>query len=297
MGASAVASSTALGPGDPFIDHTADKLMTPDLSTAWRSGSLAALAAEKDAPERLVSVLIDLGTARSVNWVSIHRHNVRTPWRADLYKGDPALGAAPVFSSPWTDPIIRAAVRDFSFSDLVFTLGPTQRQLARWTSLFRLDSFIPTDRVYYNVRWIKLTFDGSPGVNGEADYFQVAYPVAGRTFRPEINMVLGHKITPTDRSDTRRTESGAKRGRKRSHGRTFFFDLGYLELREAYSRILLDWLDEHGTLDLVFVWGQPAHRRHFYATALLGQLSELPSVSMPNLEWPDARGFAVEEAE
>lgn len=296
QGASVYASSTADGIGEDFVDHTVDKLLTPELDTAWRSGSIAGVSIDP-LSGGVVRVTFDLGEPRLVNWVSIHRHNVRVPWRSGLYANDPAFAATPLSLSAWTDPVVRPALEDYDYDEFDFYLGPRPRTLASLTQRFRLDSFVTFDRLYGGVRYVTMEFDVSSGSNLGTDYLQIAYPMVARYFRPEINVKLGWAFAPADRAVTNRVESGAKRGRKKTVGNVINFSLGYLENEEAFRRILSEWLKEKGTLGLAFVWVEPEKRWLFYDMAVLGQLASLPPVTMALLDWPDASGFSLEEAE
>lgn len=293
-GCAVTATSTAAASSSSEASHGADYLLVPDLDTAWRSGSIADLP---DVDAGAISLRFDLGEPSQVDWVSIHRHNVRVPWRADLYRDDPSFGAVPIASSSWTDPIVRAALADYAFDDFDPGLGIDPRRIDQLTSLYRLDSFIGWEEVYQGIEHIVFSFDVAEGANGAKDYLQIAHPRAGRAFRPSVNMVLGWEVGVTDRSMVRRTESGSKRGRRKRTSRNFAFSLNYLEHWEAFRRILTDWMRDSGTLGLAFFWPQPGHREHFYDQAMLGQLEIMGKVAMALLEVPAGQGFQVEEAE
>lgn len=283
-GGTVEASSTADGTGDPRIDMTAEKMLIPDLDTAWRSGSLASLSD--------VVVTIDLGAARLVDWVSIHRHNVRCPWRVVVRS---QAGGSVRFDSGWREPVVRAALGDFGWYDLLWTLGPTNKTLNGLAADYRLDAFveIPTPVL---CRVVEIYFDVSAG-NKVADDLTIGYAMVSKAFRPSINMTLGWSIRPVDRTETRRTESGAKRGRQRTRGKILSFSLEYVEQKESIEDVLKA-VTKIGVLGVIFVVPLPRQRRYFYETAILGQFEgELPESVVARHDWAAARAFVVEEAE
>jgi hypothetical protein len=290
-GATVVASSSAPPSAEPLMDHLTENLLLEDLSRAWRSGDVAEVKDEE------VSVDWSLGESRSVDWVSFHRSNIRTPIKVELYRDPPTSGASPLFASDWIDPIVRGAVDDFTFDDFIFTLGPDELDLAIATSLYRLDSFVSCP-LTHGVRYVRARFDVGKGSNGDSSFLQFALPMISKAFRPEINILLDWSSGVSDRSVTRRLESGAKRGRRRTSTRDLSFDLGYLTRDEAFRRLYSGWARKAGVLGMAFAWPEPSFRAYFYDQAILGQLVAPPKPTMARLDLPGAvRGLTLEEAD
>jgi hypothetical protein len=286
-GATVEATSTA-EPGN----LTAPKLLTAHLDEGWRSGSLAALAA---AGETVVTLRWLLGGPRIVDWLGLHRSNVRVPFRVRLFRT--ATAASPLYESPWTNPVVRALPGDFpTFSAMPWTLGPEAAALDRAAAAFRLDSFVQAP-LTQSVRVVEVDFDVASGANGGVDYLQFGMPTIARSFRPRVNMTLGWKVGLEDRSDTYRAESGALLGRQKSRGRSFAFSLDYLDRDEAFGRIFSDWMEKHGKLGRLFAWPEPEQRLWFHTAAMVATATTLPAVAMSKLEWPAATGWVLEGTE
>lgn len=271
--------------------HAAN-LLSPALDCAYRSDSLV----EPKKSGEPVAVIFDLGRGRAVNWVSIHHHNSRMPWRVSLYRRSGPNGA-PVWVSDWHDPVVRAELTDFTYRDLRYTLGPDPFDLERWAAQMQLDSFIKTPDTFYAIRHIKIEFDATRQLYQPTDYVQVGHVAVARSFQPRINVLLDWEISYNDRSELHRVESGALMGRKRSGSRVLAFTLGYVDRDEAFERVLTGFMRKHGQLGRVFVWVEPEHRRYFYDQAMTATATSLPKVAMANLDWPAAKGWQLEETE
>lgn len=290
-GATCSATSTADTTGDPLTDLTAAQLLNEDLSAAWRSGPLSGGGT--------VKVTWNLGRPRPVDLLTIHRSNVRVPMQVVLKDSLSAVLA----TSPWTEPVVVASLSDFPWTDLLWTLGPDAEWLEDATDGYLLDSFVsfPVD-AYPNVRYIELSFDVSAGSNGGRDHLQFALGMAGRRFRPSINMPTGWTMPPVLRGEVVRTETGAKLGRMRKPQRSATFDLPLLgpETPEAgrvevFRKVLTRFLIARGELARIFYWPEPAQRWLFYDTAFVGCIEQAPRPAMTELEWPGVTGFVLQE--
>lgn len=274
-------------------------LALPDLDRHWRSKPIA----ERSAKGSNVTIRVDLGRSRRVNFVSLHRHNIRLPFRVRFFKS--ALGGgvsgSPVYQSPWTQPIVRARPEDWAtFSEMPWTLGPRLEDLDDWAANKRLDSFVLSDEIYSNVRAYEIEINTANAYldsNGGASYLQMGLPMIGLAFRPRINMLLNWEMGVVDRSESVRVESGALLGRRGSIGRRLGFVLGYVDRDEAFSTLMTRWMRRHGKLGRAFVWAEPSQRRYFYDQAMVATAASLPKVAMAHLEYPAASGFVFEETE
>jgi hypothetical protein len=291
LGTTCAASSTADTSGDPLTSLTADNLLNEDLSAPWRSGAISSGST--------VSVTWTFDRVRPVDWVSIHRSNVRLPWKVELKD---ALGASLVVS-PWTEPIVLASLSDFPWESLLWTLGPDADWLEAATDEFRLDSFItfPVD-AYPNVKSVVATFDISTHTNAGRAFLQFALPMIGRRYRPSINMPTGWAMPPVLRSEVVRTETGAKLGRYRRMQRSTNFNLPLLGPEspdagriEVFRKILTRFLMTRGDLARVFYWPEPRQRWLFYDTAFVGCIEGPPRPAMTSLEWPGVTDFNLQE--
>lgn len=283
-GAVAFATSTADPSGVVGGEYGASYLLTEDLDTAWRSGTL------DDDDQETIEIDFTLEEAADVDWFSMHRHNVRVPFRVTLFDGVTSL-----VQSAWIDPVVKVGEGD-TLGTFDVASGPTERRVEILASLFRLESVVDFGQTYSGVDRVNVTFDVTAQINGDKDYLQAAHMRAGVAFRPSVNMSLGWGVGVVDRSTFRRTEGGSKRGRRKTTARNFTFTLGALERDEAFRQVLTGWLREQGAAGLAFFWPEPEERQSFYDQALLGQLEALPKITMARLELPEGQGFSVEEA-
>lgn len=290
-GAACVASSEADTSGDPLTELTAENLLNEDLSSPWRSGAITSGST--------VTVTWTFPRARPVDIVSLHRSNVRVPFRVELKD---VLGASLVISA-WTEPIVLASLTDFPWDSLLWTLGPDADWLDRATDEFRLDSFVtfPVGE-YNNVGSVVLTFDISSHTNEGRAYLQFALAMIGRQYRPSINMGLGWSLPLTTRSEVIRTETGAKLGRYRRSLRGAAFELPLLGPNspeqgrlEVFRKVMTRFLIERGDLARVFFCPEPAQRWLFYDTSFVGCIEVPPTPQMTALEWPGLSGFRLQE--
>lgn len=271
-----------------------ENLLSPALDTAWRSGGWQVARPTSS----IISVIFALGQPRVVDWVSLHRHNVRVPWRVSYHRGSPGSSPA-VYQSGWHDPIVRASLSDFTYRDLRYTLGPETDDLELWESQFRLDSFIRAPTPFYGIRYVRIEFDIAEATDflQSTDYLHVGKALIARSFQPRINVLLDWEMGYEDRSEVHRVESGALLGRRRQGGRTLALVLGYLDHDEAFERLLTGYIRKHGKLGRVFVWVEPTQRRYFYDQAMTATATTLPKIAMANLNWPAAKGWQLEETE
>lgn len=289
-GTTVVASNSFASSNDVRVSPSPQHLLTDDLGTFWRSASVAANT------DSVVSLLFTLGEVTPVDIVEIHRHNIRLPWRVSVYSQDPATHAA-LYTSPWTDPIVRAEMGDYTFDNFDFNLGPTPRQLSDATILSRLDSFILLDRLYSTVQYVKLEIDITVEHYAQEDWLQIAYPFAGRKWQPPINMVLGHTFEAIDRSEIQRTSGNSVQGRRKPSQRAFTFSIPYLEEYETLRKLISELAYSRGELGRVFCWRKPQDRRTFYDTAFVGTVVNLPKAEQVYLEFTGATGWRIEETE
>ena len=290
-GASVAASSTA--PGDLVVSN----LLTPWLDEHWRSGSIKELQGEKFTPNTpTVTLQWALGQARAIDTVYLGRHNIRTsPLRVRFYQGPPSISSA-CFESAWTDPIIRGRLDEFTWTDLIWHLGPRESDLTTWQLTWDLDSLVIADQLYHGITHVELDIGSSPDQNRGVDYFQIGYPIVCRAFQPKVNVVLGWSFETVDRTEVLRTDAGEPTGRRRSIGKRLLFTLKYLKRQEAFARVFSAYCQRHGLSGRVFAWLEPGHPRWFYAQRILGTSVELPEVTMNVLDWPSATSWALETA-
>jgi hypothetical protein len=288
LGTTIVASSSASTSADVRVSPSPQHLLTEDLGTFWRSGSLVS--------ETMVTLTFTLGEVTPVDIVELHRHNIRVPWRVSVYSQNPATHS-PLYTSDWVDPIVRAEMDDYTFDDFDWNLGPSPRQLTERTSLARLDSFILLDRLYSTVAWVIIEFDVSEPPESQVDWLQVAYPFAGRKWQPTINMILGHTFEAVDRSEIVRTSGNSVQGRRKQNHRAFGFSIPYLAEYEVLRRLISDLAMAKGQLGRIFVWPKPQDRRLFYDSAFVGTIQTLPKAEQIYLEFVGAVGWRLEETE
>ncbi len=251
-----------------FRDVSADNLLTEALDLPWRSGPVGQIVSGE------ISIVIMLDSPRSIDFVGFPRSNLREPWAVEFYRGDPALTTA-AYASGWRDPIVRAALTDFGWYDLLWSLGPPTRKLDALQDLNRLEVFHLADQIYSGIRYVKLRFDVSRGVNGNGfTYIQAAVAQVGKSFRPIVNIPLGWNMVPISRTVKRRTVGNSLTGRRQATGRQFSFSLNWLRDQEAWDRILGDWQTDLGDLALLFAWAEPLKRRYYYRQAGLWQLDD-----------------------
>lgn len=287
-GSTATASSFTTG-----ANISVSEGLSENLDTAWRSGTLAT---RPIVPATTVSYTIALGEPGAVNWVSLHKHNVRVPFRVEFYSAHPD-SSKPIYISEWTDPIVRASLEDYGWYDLDWTLAPKDRILDDLAAEYRLQSFLHADETYYGVRFVRVVFDNSDMVNGSASFLQVGLFYVTEVYRPSINITLGWALAGVPYSTTTRTPSGSKRGRFRKPGLRLACTLDYVQRSEAFDRLLGEWILQGAELRRAFAWAEPHQRRYFYSTAILGTAESLPEFAMPLLETPAVKGFVIQETE
>lgn len=288
MGTSgATVSANSSSGGDLVVAN----LLTPWLDEHYRTGEVGPDHAAK-APIRITW---DLGRPRSLDTLTLHRHNIREPLVVRWFKQSPAA-SSPIWESDPIDPIIRARMRDFNWKDMPWNLGPRSVDLDHWQQTYQLDSIVQSPEVHHGVRFVQLEAPVT-GLNNGVPWYQIGYPGIWRSFQPEINMVLGWGLEGVDRSEVDRTDAGALVGRARNIGKKLTFTLSYLERDEAFGRVFNDYVMAKGKLERVFVVVEPEQRRHFYAQRMVATATKLPRARMPRLEWPSAEGWVLESTE
>ncbi len=289
-------------PGNLQVEH----VLNPHLDLAWRSGSITALAA---AGQTVLTLQIRFGSPRRLDTLTLNRSNVRVAFRKRYYASTQGSSGgesseAPLFESPWTDPIVRARLGDFpTYSGMPdYSLGPPEANLDFWQSTFALDSIIFADQTYDNVRMVEVDFDLTRvDQNDGVDYVQVGFLPSWEAFRPRINHDLGGSYSTIDESQaTRLKETGALLGRERPRRRAFDFNLGDLERDQALQRLLTLLSILNSALTRVFLWEEPEQRRYFYDTRILGTVTKPPNIVHARLD-PKfshaANAFRIEETQ
>ena len=289
-GATAAASSEADG-----SNLSAAAGLSESLDTAWRSEDLGYFQAGSSDPS--IYYTIALAEPAAVNWLGLHKHNVRVPFRVSFYTADPDSKAAAVYVSEWIDPIVRASLSDYGWFDLDWNLAPSDKRLNDLAARFALESFIHSDATYYGIRFVRVEFNNNAATNAGETFLQVGLFYVCEVYRPSINITLGWALAGVPYSTTVRTPSGSKRGRFRKPGRRLSFALEYIQRSEAFDRLFGEWILEGAELRRAFVWAEPHQRRYFYTSAILGTLESVPEFAMAQLESPAARGFVVQETE
>lgn len=270
-------------------------LLSPALDTAYRSKLLSDAESLKSGK---ITVRFTLGQSRPIDCVAIVMGNCRVPWAVDFYRGNPSVDS-PVFSSSWTDPIVRGKVADYEWRTMPWNLGPSERELSRMASEFRLRSLIQSDQTYYGIRYVDIRFD----VTSErltyqgADYLQFGLPFIGQSFQPEINVLLDWELGIEDRSEVHRTEAGGLLGRHRAKLGTLAFALGYLSRDEALTKLFSSWMRRHGKLGRIFAWIEPDQPGYFYDQSMVATATSLPNIAMTNVNLPSAKGWQLTETE
>lgn len=283
-------TSTAI-PAGSFADMSAANLLTESLDSVWRSGSIGQIASGE------ISIVVKLDAPHTVDFVGFYRGNLRVPWAVELYRADPNL-SAPVYASGWLNPVVLASLSDFGWTDLVWSLGPGLRRLNVLQNLQRLEAFHLAAVAYPGVRYVKLRFDVSRGINGDGySYLQGAMVQVGRAFRPIVNFALDWSMAAVPRSLLRRTVGNSLVGRRQEPGVKLTFALNWLHDPEAWDRVFRDWQLDLGEMALAFIWPEPANRRYYYTQAGVYQLGEdagsaLAKVRLETL----AQGLTVTEA-
>lgn len=268
--------------------------LSDNLGTAVRSGPIA------DIPGGIWTYDIAFGKPVAVDTGVIVKHNIRRPVRLALYSGLPAANA-PLWDSGWVEPIVRADLTEApSFQEWDFNGGPLERVLANQAARYRLITpiYVPdSEGLVYGVTHARFSVDGRAGNNlplqwGDpiegSDFFQAAYFMVAARFRPERGMSLGWQLGLEDRATTRRTESGALLGRKRSKARTITIPLSYLQPGEGYQDVSTDLLAGEGALGRIFVEPEPHHPSRFHNQAFVGTVTGQDGVTMFALELDEA---------
>lgn len=239
----------------------ASYLLTEWKADAWRSGSVATRSGA-GTPEILITFA--LPTARTMDFVAIEWSNLRLPWRADLYAGDPDAAGVLVDTTDWTEPIVVAEAGDFPASQVPSALGPDAERVAELAALFRLKTFQTLATPATGVDHVRFRIDCTSGANGAVDYVQASLFYAGLRFHPFVNMDLGNAISPVSRSRINRTAGGAKAGISRPLHRRADLALSYLTEEEALE-LATDWMEREGEFARVFFWREPANdKRHLF---------------------------------
>ncbi len=274
---------------------TVDNLLSPDLDTAFRSGSLAAL---NDVGITEIIVRFNLGTGRTVRTVATGASNVRVPWRTKFYNSDPTSSPAE-FESALTDSIVRGRMDEFTWLEMPWDLGPRHDDLELWTETFRLRSIIVADRDYFDIQYVDLVFsvtDENQNLRFQGDFLQFGTAIVSDSLQTRINIVLGWGLGVNDLSETHRVEGGGMHGRHRAKLTTLGFTFGFLERDEAYRKIFRN-MKTQGELGRLFVWVEPQHPADFYWQSMIATATTLPKITMAHLNWPAANGWQLTETE
>jgi hypothetical protein len=254
------------------------------LDRSWRSGSLAEHVATRPGN---IFVTIDLasgdaGAPRTVRDVTIHRHNIREPWRILLYRGNPATSSA-VYFSEFTKPVITAKFSDFTFEEFRWRLGPTDEDLDTWTDAKLLDSFIQADKAYTGITHVRIEISveniGLPWSTQRQDYFQFAMPLVGQFFQPPKGVNWGWSVIPEDRSIVDRSPVGAVTGRDLGRARKARVTFSTLTEISAFEDMVTRLSGRIGKLGKVFVMTRPSSRRIFYSNSFIATATKLPGAS------------------
>lgn len=290
----------------PVGSMFASNLLSPALDSPWRSDSIADNLAIPS-PLEFFRLRFKLGEPSTVNAVLFSGSNIRLPIRALFYRQDPT-GNPSDFDSDWVNPIVLGMIRDFTWTEMPWTLGPRSSKLEFWQETFALNSLIVSDRDYYGIQWIDVLIRVLPEDLHlqPSDFVQTSLLTIGRSLQPAINILEGWSMGVDDLSLTHRTEGASLRGRHRPKLSTFAFTLAHAGLlnpgglegrQQQFRKIFTDHMKERGKLGRVFVWPEPTQRVFFYDQAFLGTSTELPSIVMTFTDLPDARGWVITQTE
>jgi hypothetical protein len=241
----------------------ASNLLSEFRSDAYRSGSVSERSAEVT-PE--IRVTFTLGSPRDVDWLSYDWSNVMVPWRADLYRGNPASAGTLAANTGWMNPVVKAEASDFDHGTFPWSLGPSEERVRELCATMRMKSFCHLSSPVYGVTHVRFRFDVSDGANGLVDFLQVGLMYAARAFQPRINPSTGAKLVPVNRASVKRTASGAVTGLNRRPGQEVQFSLDHLTDDEGYRKMFMEMGEREGPLGRVFVYFETANdlRQHFY---------------------------------
>ncbi len=224
--------------------------------------------------------------------MSLHKHNVRRPIRAQFFTGPPSANA-PIYDSGWVEPVVRARLDEYEFLTWDFNGGPDERVLESQAARYKLHSRIYADQVYYGVTHVRVMIDGTAGNNlplqwgdptASSESFQVSYFMVTRRFRPQVNMVHGWRMGFEDRATTQVVESGARVGRQRSKARSISFDLTFMSPAEGLQEVYGQLIETEGTLGRIFIEPVPHQPSLFHSTAFMGTLTQQGGVAMTSLD-------------
>lgn len=242
----------------------AANLLTEYSFDYWRSDSVLTRS-QQPTPE--VAVTYSLTESAIVNWLSYHWSNILVPWRADLYRGDPAAGGVLLHTTDWMHPVVKSEVEDFgSYDEFPWILGPSNRRITGMALDRQMMSFAMLDSPVYSVDHILWRFDVAEGVNGTEDFLQVGLMFAGLAFQPQINMSTGCQLSPIDLSISRRTAANVETGIDRATDVELTFALDYLTAHEAQTVLFQQWVRDQPKSARIFVYKEPApeDRLRFY---------------------------------
>lgn len=267
-----------------------ENLLTGMIDEPWRSVSLAGLAA---ASADGVLLRWRLGEPRLSSALVLGAHNLRVPYRVSGYSRNPDRHGADV-TTAWLDPVVRAQPDDFeTFSGMPFSLGPSERVLARRAAARSMLSFAAFTELA-DLRWLQVEIDLSEGGNnGEADYVQIGYAHLGHPVRPRIGMDRGWTSRVTDLSERLRSYGGSMLGQEGTRLRGFGFALGRLERDEIWDTLAPE-LEEVGQLGRVVAWPEPELPRYFTEQAMVGTITELPETTMALYARGAVAGWKIE---
>lgn len=258
----------------------ATNLLTENKHEPWRSGSVATRAAQ---PTPTIVVTFALPQPRAFDWISYAWSNNLLRWQGHFYAGDPGAGGELRGSSEWTAPVVRSDAADFELEDFPWALGPTDERLLELAADRRLNSFAHLTETLYGIDHVQLEFDAAEGSNGDDDFVQAALMFGGRLFQPAINVSLGAGINRVDRSEVRRSVSGAQGGVRRARHSEVELDLEQLTDDEGLTALFTEWLDRRGPFARVFVIleTEPDKRRlHYDGGAFVGTVESFDAVGM-----------------
>ncbi len=264
----------------PEGNMNAVNLLSENRSDFWRSDSVLT-ASQQPTPE--ISITYAMSSPRAVDWLSYHWSNIHVPWRADLYRGDPAASGVLLHTTGWMHPIVKSEGTDFLYDTFPWRLGPTTEWIQQMAVEMRLQSFAHLSERVYGVDHVVWRFDVTDGQNGGRDFLQASLFFAGVAFQPHVNMSLGVTLVPVDRSVKRRTAGGAATGITRPTDSELVFVLDHLTDDEGMSQLFTDWVRREGALARVFVYKEPSaeKRIHFYdGGAFVGTLESFDALAI-----------------